>query len=126
MSDRPPLLAPLRVTTVRDGRKVAETEGAAAITSALARDQLIALLGESFTALLRGELPSREACLYLGGALRGFLEDGGDLVRDHLGIIRPSSHETVQKIWARLSATERAPRQDRVASGASKRKGEPR
>jgi hypothetical protein len=63
-------------------------------------------LGEAFTALLEGRLPSRAAALFLGGAGMAWLEQGGKLERDFLKVLQPQSHNTVARVWARLRAAQ--------------------
>jgi hypothetical protein len=68
--------------------------------AALTREGRIALIGEVGKALLDGRSPSREACMFVGGALLGWLEQGGDLARDFLKVVKAKSHNTPARIWA--------------------------
>ena len=68
------------------------------------RERRIALLGESASALLAGELPSIEERMFLGGALHAWLSLGGSLERDFLRVVKPKSHHTPARVWARLQA----------------------
>jgi len=54
-----------------------------------------------------GRRPGREAALFLGGALLGWLENGGDLARDYLHVTKAKSHRTPAAIWREV-----APHQD--------------
>ena len=66
------------------------------------REGRIALLGEAFSALLRGEMPSPEAAMFLGGAGLAWLESGGSLERDHFRVVRAKSHHTPAVVWRSL------------------------
>lgn len=72
--------------------------------SALSREGRIALLGRAARALLDGKVPDAEARLFLGGAVLSWLREGGNLERDFFKVIRPKSHVTVQRVWARIEA----------------------
>lgn len=38
----------------------------------------------------------------VGGGLLGWLANGGNLAKDHFGVVIPKSHRTAQKIWLEL------------------------
>ena len=60
----------------------------------------VAMLSRASRALLDGQLPDSEARLFLAGAICAWLENGGDLARDYLGITsRRGSKLTAQAIW---------------------------
>ncbi len=63
----------------------------------------VRLLGEAAKALLRGKLPELDAALWLGGALAGWLANGGDLERDYLEVTaKAGSHHTPAALWRNL------------------------
>lgn len=67
------------------------------------RESRVKMLLESAEKLKDGSLPSRKACLFLGGALDAWLAEGGDLARDYLKIQAPrGSHRKAQVIVAEL------------------------
>ncbi len=66
------------------------------------REGRVALLGEAFEALMRGELPRPEARIFLASAGLAWLARGGDLQRDFLRVVKPKSHVTPDRIWRRL------------------------
>jgi hypothetical protein len=70
----------------------------------LTREGRVRLIGEAAQALLDGRAPGKAAALFLGGALAGWLREGGNLERDFFKVIRPKSHDTVQRVWARIEA----------------------
>jgi hypothetical protein len=76
------------------------------------REDRVRLIGEAAQALLEGREPGKAAALFLGGALAGWLSDGGDLVKDYFKIVRPKSHDTVQRVWARIAAHQDERRDD--------------
>lgn len=64
----------------------------------------VRLLREVADALMRGEAPSREASLFVAGALSGWLAQGGSLERDYLKVSAPrGSHDTAQQLAAELA-----------------------
>ena|SRR5256885_9889117 len=71
---------------------------------ALDREGRVRLIGEAAEALLRGAAPSREAALFLGGALLAWLQQGGNLEKDFFKTTRPKSHHTASVIWRGLAA----------------------
>lgn len=71
---------------------------------ALTLEGRVRLIDEIRQALLEGRLPSREAALFVGGALGAWLVNGGDLARDWLEVVKPKSHRTASKIWRDLQA----------------------
>ena len=73
-------------------------------TEALDRPARVVLLVEVASALLEGEPPSRQAALFVGGALQAWLSEGGHLTRDFFKVTSVrGSHETPRQIAARLS-----------------------
>ena len=80
------------------------------------REGRVRLIGEAAEALLSGEMPSREAALFVGGALLAYLRNGGDLLRDYFQIIKPSSRRTPSVIWTESQAD---------ANGASSEEDQP-
>jgi len=73
-------------------------------TEALDRRARVALLKECAEALLEGRQPSRQASLFLSGALQAWLSEGGHLTRDFFKVTSVrGSHETPRQIAARLS-----------------------
>jgi hypothetical protein len=67
----------------------------------------IRLIGEAAQSLRDEKMPSREAALFLGGALLAWLENGGDLERQYLQVTKRASHHTPAVIWRGLIADER-------------------
>lgn len=70
----------------------------------LSREGRIRLIGETAKALLAGRMPSKSAALFVGGALDSWLREGGRLERDFFKVLRPRSHYTVARAWAKLEA----------------------
>jgi len=68
------------------------------------RARRVRLIDKVGQALLRGEMPERGAALFVGGALLSWLENGGDLARDYLKVIKPKSHRTPSVIWQEIRA----------------------
>jgi len=60
------------------------------------------MIAEAATALLRGEVPSREASLFLGSALQEWLQTGGDPSKDFLRGVKPKSKHTASYIWKQM------------------------
>ena len=81
---------------------------------ALSRAGRCKLLAEAAQALLAGKLPSREAQLFLGGAISAWLAQGGKLER-YLQVHQRGSHLTPQ----RLIADEREKSEDGESFEAS-------
>ncbi|WP_128001092.1 hypothetical protein [Piscinibacter defluvii] len=72
------------------------------------RHDRVALLLEAFEALLAGELPCLEACMFLGGAGTAWLREGGDLERDFLRVAAPAgSHRTPAQIASVIRSCSR-------------------
>lgn len=66
------------------------------------RARRVHLLGTAFDALLAGQLPPADARLFLAGAGRAWLEQGGRL-EDYLKVVAPKgSHLNPKNIWRRL------------------------
>jgi hypothetical protein len=77
------------------------------VPRSLTREGRVLLLAEVTDALLAGKLPSREAALFVGSALRAFWQTGGPLER-HLRIGAPrGSHHRPEVLFRRLIADER-------------------
>jgi hypothetical protein len=77
------------------------------VPRSLTREGRVLLLAEVTDALLAGKLPSREAALFVGSALRAFWQAGGPLER-HLRIGAPrGSHHRPEVLFRRLIADER-------------------
>lgn len=85
-----------------DVTELVRAMGSGNTPAALTREGRVRLLGETYQALLNGELPSREAALYVGGALTAWLANGGDLARDYLKVVKPKSKRTAAKIWREM------------------------
>ena len=76
----------------------------AALVSVLGdRARHVRQIGEVAKALLDGRLPSRSAALFVGGALLSWLENGGDLCREYLNVVKPKSHRTPAAIWQEIN-----------------------
>jgi len=73
------------------------------------REGRIALLAHAFDALLAGQLPSREACAFLGAAGSAWLREGGrcgSLERDFLQVVPPRrSTKTPARTWREMQDT---------------------
>jgi hypothetical protein len=65
------------------------------------------MLVETADALLRGEMPSREARLWFGSAISAWLESGDGPLDRHLGIRAPRGSHHRPQVLARLIADER-------------------
>jgi hypothetical protein len=77
------------------------------IPRSLSREGRVLLLAEAFDALLRGELPSREAALFLGSAGSAWLRAGGPFEK-HARVGAPrGSHHRPEVLFRRLIADER-------------------
>jgi hypothetical protein len=67
----------------------------------------VALLREFANAMLAGQLPSREAQLFIGSAVQAYLTQGGDLERDFLRVKAPQgSHLTPQALASKRDTEE--------------------
>lgn len=74
----------------------------------------VGLLKQAADALVRGEAPTTEAALWLGGALQAWLASGrpGELERKYLRVRAPRGcHHTPQAIVASLIVNEGEPGQ---------------
>ncbi|QIL81455.1 hypothetical protein G7047_17210 [Diaphorobacter sp. HDW4A] len=71
------------------------------IPSDFSREGRIALLAEAFRALMRGELPSREACLFMAGGGLSWLREGGDIARDYWRVSAPRGSHRKPEVLAR-------------------------
>ena len=80
------------------------------------REQRVRWIAETGQALKRGELPSLEARVFVGGALMAWLQEGGDLCREYFRVVKPKSHHTAAFIYRRLNAHQDE-RQDGDADG---------
>lgn len=66
-------------------------------------DGRVKLLGEAAEALLRGEMPSDEARLFMAGGVAAWLNEGGDLVGDFWRVRGPQgSTRTAAVVWNAL------------------------
>lgn len=65
------------------------------------REGRVALLAEAFQALMRGELPSREACAFLAGGGLSWLREGGDVARDYWRVTAPRGSHKKPEVLAR-------------------------
>ena len=68
----------------------------------------VALLAEASAALLRGEAPSQEACMFLGSALSAWLSSGDRSLEKHLRVTPPAgSHHRHDVLYRRFLEEER-------------------
>lgn len=65
------------------------------------REGRVALLTEAFAALMRGELPSLEARMFLAGGGSTWLKEGGDLLRDYWRVTAPRGSHRRPEVVAR-------------------------
>ena len=73
------------------------------------REDRVRLLAEAFDALLRGEMPSDEARVFLAGGGIAWLAGRGDLERECWRVSAPAgSHRTPAAVWARISSSRGA------------------
>jgi hypothetical protein len=83
--------------------------GRARLPHDFSREDRVRLLGEACEALLRGQLPSVEARLFLGGALNAWLQRGGSLERDFLRVTgKAGSHHTPCHVWRSVTSSKGA------------------
>lgn len=68
------------------------------------RRHRVKLIDEAATALLEGRMPSVEARVFLAGALRSWLEFGGNLQRDYLRVVKSQSRHTASFLWHQMQA----------------------
>ena len=68
------------------------------------REGRVRLLAEAFEALMRGDLPSPEARMFLASAGMAWLQRGGSLERDYLKVVKRAIHHTPAAIWRRLQS----------------------
>lgn len=71
------------------------------------RETRVWLFGSACLALREDRRPPEDAARFLGTAGMGWLEDGGDLTRDWLGLVRRASHMTPQRVWSDLQPSSR-------------------
>lgn len=87
----------------------ADPFGRAGLPADFSRADRVRLLAEAADALVRGELPSVEARLFLGGAIAAWLARGGrvgSLERDYLRVTQVErSRLTPQRLLARCART---------------------
>lgn len=69
------------------------------------REGRVALLTHAFEALMRGELPSVEARMFLAGGGVSWLREGGDLVRDYWRVAAPRGSHKRPEVLARQLAS---------------------
>lgn len=67
----------------------------------------IEMIGEVAEALFSDKTPSRDAALFVGGALLAWLTRGGSLEKDYFKVVKAKSHLTPSAIWRSI-----APHQD--------------
>lgn len=89
-----------------DPTALSKALGIGAPPASLTREGRVRLIGEVTQALLKGELPSRQARLWVGGALLEWLQRGGNLERDYFEVTKPKSHHTPSAIWRALHPDE--------------------
>ena len=86
--------------------------GRSAMPSGFTREDRVRLIHQAAEALLAGRLPDPAARLFLAGALRAWLENGGrigELERTYLRVAAPRrSTMTPSRVWARDCSTRRA------------------
>lgn len=75
--------------------------GGARAPAGLDREGRVRLVGEAALLLLDS---GTVAGLFCGGALLAWLENGGDLARDYLRVVKAKSHRTPARIWRELRA----------------------
>ena len=80
----------------------------------------VALLAAAAEALLKDELPGKEARLFLGSALSAWLAQGGDLARDYLRIVRAKSHRTASRIFQEIQRENSAHQDEGAESDAAR------
>jgi hypothetical protein len=92
----------------------------------LARPDRVRLIGEAAQALLQGRVVGHDAGQFVGGALLGWLENGGNLQRDYLRVVKGKSHHTATYIWGKLQAhqDERQPDDDGASIAPSSQESE--
>ncbi len=79
--------------------------GRSRLPASFDREGRVRLLGEIFTDLLEGRMPSVEGRMLLGSAGSSWLEIGGNLERDHLRVTAPHrSTLTPARLWRRIKA----------------------
>lgn len=71
----------------------------------LSREDRVRLCGEFSEAALAGRAPSRDAMLFVAGAVSAWLARGGSLERDYLQVIVNGSHRTPNRVWRTLSSS---------------------
>jgi hypothetical protein len=76
----------------------------------------VALIAEAARVLSDSRTP---AGAFVGSALAQWLEEGGDLARDFLRVVRPKSHRTAAAIWRELVAEREPPHTDEGADRES-------
>lgn len=67
--------------------------------AALSREGRVALLIEVAEALLEKREPDPEAALFVGNAIKRWLQDGGDLAKDFFCVVKAHSHHTPSYIY---------------------------
>lgn len=94
-----------------DDTALSQAMGAVRVELAIDREHSIRLLGIFYTEIAAGRQPPDEAMLFVAGGVGKYLEEGGDIVKDHWRITKPKSHETPQRVWQqmRLIGDERQP-----------------
>jgi hypothetical protein len=89
--------------------------GGSVLPEGFSRADRVRLLGECARALLRGELPSDEARLFVAGGLSAWLEQGGSLTRDFWRVSAVAgSHHTECYVWRSMCSSRGATDEDDV------------
>lgn len=76
------------------------------------REGRVMLLKQAFAALLRGEMPSMEARMFLAGGGAAWLEEGGDIARDFWRVTAPRGSHRRPEVVARELASSSLPMND--------------
>lgn len=109
-----------------DDSALAEAMGAARVELVIDRDYGIRMLGIFYTEVQAGRVPPDECMQFVAGGLASYFDSGskGELARDHYKIVKPKSHETPARVWARmrLISDERQPRRRRRKSNPRERR----
>lgn len=80
--------------------------GRSSLPPDFSREGRVKLLKEAFAALLRGQMPSVEARMFLAGGGAAWLEEGGDIARDFWRVAAPrGSHRRPEVVARELEAT---------------------
>jgi len=94
MSRRPPIQL--------DATALQRVFGRSRVPKSTSVEGRVCLLAEAAEALMSDRLPSMESRIFLAGALSSWLQQGGDLSRDYLRVIRPKSKRTASRIFQEI------------------------